>query len=409
MREIVRISRDGIFDAAARGDARMLRALVTLGGADANAADALGCAPVWIAARGGHAAAVRALAACGADVRAGDALGRTPVWIAAWGGHTAAVRALAACRADVRAADENGRTPVFAAAANGHTQTVLALLLEFGADVNAADENGRTPVFAAAESGDAEMVRTLVLCDADVSAADENGWTPALTAAANGHTETVRALAARGADESAADENGWTPVFAAAANGHTETVRALVRECGADPVPALLTAALRADAEMTWMLVSGCGVDPARRNRHGEKALDLVPAGSNEYKLLEWLEGLRNHPPVLGPGASRTDRSLAYEDWVHHRGDAPCKKDNDDKRAAGFPCPVCQHASRDGVAFVPCGHRVCPGCWARMRSNEIHTCPQCRAPIAHGEPQDSWPDRHPLYSRFCVEVPSAWR
>jgi hypothetical protein len=305
MREIVRISRDGIFDAAARGDARMLRALVTLGGADANAADALGRAPVWIAARGGHAAAVRALAACGADVRAADENRRTPVWIAAWGGHTAAVRALAACGADVRAADENGRTPV----------------------------------------------------------------------------------------------------FAAAANGHTETVRALVRECGADPVPALLTAALRADAEMTWMLVSGCGVDPARRNRHGEKALDLVPAGSNEYKLLEWLEGLRNHPPVLGPGASRTDRSLAYEDWVHHRGDAPCKKDNDDKRAAGFPCPVCQHASRDGVAFVPCGHRVCPGCWARMRSNEIHTCPQCRAPIAHGEPQDSWPDRHPLYSRFCVEVP----
>ena len=353
MREIVRISRDGIFDAAARGDARMLRALVTLGGADANAADALGCAPVWIAA---------------------------------WGGHTAAVRALAACRADVRAADENGRTPVFAAAANGHTQTVLALLLEFGADVNAADENGRTPVFAAAESGDAEMVRTLVLCDADVSAADENGWTPVLTAAANGHTETVRAL---------------------------------VRECGADPVPALLTAALRADAEMTWMLVSGCGVDPARRNRHGEKALDLVPAGSNEYKLLEWLEGLRNHPPVLGPGASRTDFSLAYEDWFHHRGDAPCKEENDAKRAAGFPCPVCQHASRDGVAFVPCGHRVCPGCWVAMRERhaamrERHAampeqnedrCPQCRAPIAHGEPQDSWPDRHPLYSRFCVEVP----
>ena len=377
MRELVRM--DGIFDAAARGDARTLRALVTLGGADANAADALGRAPVWIAARGGHAAAVRALAACGADVRA---------------------------------ADENGRTPVFAAAANGHTQTVLALLLEFGADVNAADENGRTPVFAAAESGDAEMVRTLVLCDADVSAADENGWTPVLTAAANGHTETVRALAARGADESAADENGWTPVFAAAANGHTETVRALVRECGADPVPALLTAALRADAEMTWMLVSGCGVDPARRNRHGEKALDLVPAGSNEYKLLEWLEGLRNHPPVLGPGASRTDFSLAYEDWFYHRHDTPCKEENDAKRAAGFLCPVCQHASRDGVACVPCGHRVCPGCWAAMRERHAampeqneDRCTQCRAPIAHGEPQDSWPDRHPLYSRFCVEVP----
>ena len=46
MRELVRM--DGIFDAAARGDARTLRALVTLGGADANAADALGRAPVWV-------------------------------------------------------------------------------------------------------------------------------------------------------------------------------------------------------------------------------------------------------------------------------------------------------------------------------------------------------------------------
>ena len=78
MRELLRM--DGIFDAAAHGDARTLRALVTLGGADANAADALGCAPVWIAARGGHAAAVRALAACGADVRAADENGRTPVF-----------------------------------------------------------------------------------------------------------------------------------------------------------------------------------------------------------------------------------------------------------------------------------------------------------------------------------------
>jgi hypothetical protein len=186
-------------------------------------------------------------------------------------------------------------------------------------------------------------------------------------------------------------------------------VRALVRECGADPVPALLTAALRADAEMTWMLVSGCGVDPASRNRHGEKALDLVPEESNEYRLLEWLEGLRNHPPDLGPGASRTDQSIAYGDWFHHRTDTPCKEQNDSKRAAGFLCPLCLEMSGDGIALVPCGHRVCPGCCAKMRGRLVLNCPQCRAPIAHGMRQDSWPDRHPLYARFGVEVPSAWR
>ena len=77
MRELLRV--DEIFDAAARGDARTVRALVALGGADANATDALGRSLLWIAARGGHTATVRALARGGADANATDALGRTPL------------------------------------------------------------------------------------------------------------------------------------------------------------------------------------------------------------------------------------------------------------------------------------------------------------------------------------------
>jgi hypothetical protein len=58
----------------------------------------------------------------------------------------------------------------------------------------------------------------------------------------------------------------------------------------------------------------------------------------------------------------------------------------------------------DGIAFVPCGHRVCPGCWANMRVRDMDKCPKCRAPIAHGVPQDLFPDEHRLFSRCCVEV-----
>jgi hypothetical protein len=68
----------------------------------------------------------------GADANATDALGRTPLFVAACQGHTQTVLSLVLdFDADVDTADENGRTPVFAAAANGHTQTVLALLLEY--------------------------------------------------------------------------------------------------------------------------------------------------------------------------------------------------------------------------------------------------------------------------------------
>jgi predicted amidophosphoribosyltransferase len=52
---------------------------------------------------------------------------------------------------------------------------------------------------------------------------------------------------------------------------------------------------------------------------------------------------------------------------------------------------------------------VCPGCWANMRARGTNKCPKCRAPILHGEPQDLFPDEHPLYSRFCVQFPRAGR
>jgi hypothetical protein len=301
-----------------------------------------------------------------------------------------------------------GKGGMFDAVAKGDTRTVLALVKN-GTNPNTANKSGETPVWVAAKLGHIETVQALVERGAEVNTGNFFGETPLFIAASGGFTETVRALAARGADiDTASKFGGETPLFIAASNGHMETVWALVM-LGADPVPALLTAALRADTKLTWRLVSECGVDPASRNRHGQKALDLVRAGSNEYKLLEWLEGLQNHPPDLGPGASRADKSLTYIDWFYHRGDAPCKEDNDAKRAAGFLCPVCQYTSLDGIACVPCGHRVCPDCWADMREQHQDKCPQCRAPIAHGEPQDSWSDKHPLYSRFCVEVPSAWR
>ena len=39
-----------------------------------------------------------------------------------------------------------------------------------------------------------------------------------------------------------------------------------------------------------------------------------------------------------------------------------------------------------------------------MRAHGTNKCPHCRARIAQAEPQDSFPDQYPLYSRFCVEV-----
>jgi hypothetical protein len=140
---------------------------------------------------------------------------------------------------------------------------------------------------------------------------------------------------------------------------------------------------------MMWRLVLECCVNPACRNRDGKRARDLAHPGSRPsraYRLLECLEGLQAPGHTLYTAA------------------------NAEKRAEGFECPVCLEETKgDAIAFVPCGHRVCPGCWANMRARDMNKCPKCRAPILHGAPQESLPDQQRLYSRFCVEVPQPVR
>jgi hypothetical protein len=347
-----------ILDAAGTGDTATVLSLVN-GGADVNAADTeYGQTPVWTAAEGGHTETVRALAACGADVNTADTeYGQTPVYVAAWGGHTETVQALEACGADVNTTNDFGNTPVHVAALMGHTETV----------------------------------RALAACGADVHTANETGDTPVHVAAGQGHTETVQALVECGADVNTADQEGRTPVWVAARAGHTETVRALVQQCGADPFPALRDAARLDNAEMIWTLVRECGVNPAGLSRAGKKARDLAPPGSRACGLLGWLEELQEPEHALAPEAqaARAAQEVA----------------NAAKRDAEFECPLCLE-KRHAVALVPCGHRMCPECWATMRGLGLRSCPFCRAPTLTGAPQDSWPDRHPLYSRFCVEVPT---
>ena len=288
---------------------------------------------------------------------------------------------------------------LLAAAAQGNTRAVLELVKK-GADPHRGNHNGETPLFLAASAGHTQTVRALVQeCGAKSSSntASQNGTTPLCAAASNGHTETVRALVLEfGAIPNTAttlslSNARHTPVYRSAVNGHMETVRVLVHECGASPKPledALFYAAMEGKDEMIWTLVRDFGVNPARLNFHynWNKPRDFVSPGSRTYMLLEWLEEAADGK------------------------DAPYKNHNDDKRAEEIDCPVClEELKGDAIAIVPCGHRVCPGCWAKMRAKHEDKCPQCRAPIAHGVRQDLWPNQHPMYSRFCVEVPRARR
>ena len=291
----------------------------------------------------------------------------------------------------------HGDTPLYRAAENGHTETVVGLC-ERGADVNAGDKQGESPVSAAARKGHTETVLALAERGADVNACRERVGSPVYDAARLGNTELVRLLAAYGADINKISRGtNWTPVEVAVRFDRAETVVALAA-LGANESGLLAAlgdvarrdnAAMGRDyAEMILTLVRKCGVNPAGLNSDGKKARDLVPPESRAFVLLKWLE------------------EAAHKD-------APFKKHNADKiannkKAEEVICPVCRDAlGGDAIAFVPCGHRMCPGCWEAMRAKHLDECPYCRKPIAHGMPQKRWPDEYPLHARFGVEVGGA--
>jgi ankyrin repeat protein len=151
-------SADPIHDAAGRGDAKTVRALLK---------------DTWVEARDQHQ--------------------RTPLLCAARGdlpGHLETVSILLTKGADIHAKDYGGMTALHHAAFHASTpkaggdapnQSILRLLLGKGADVNARASGtlygGQTPLHRAAESGSLANVTRLLEARADVSAKDDSEHT----------------------------------------------------------------------------------------------------------------------------------------------------------------------------------------------------------------------------------------
>ena len=111
------------FDAVFCGDLGEVARFVAKG-ADLNAVDEYGNAPLHVAAEAGHAAVVEFLIAHGADMSAADSYGGTPLHLAAIDGHAAVVEYLIAKGADVNAKAEDGNTALHMATRNGHAAIV---------------------------------------------------------------------------------------------------------------------------------------------------------------------------------------------------------------------------------------------------------------------------------------------
>ena len=152
--------------------------------------------------------------------------GNTALMLAAKSGHAVAIRALKAAGADMELANGASETPLMIAARAGRAEAIDALH-ECGANLERTDVSGWNALLVAAAFDKPEAVTALLDRGADPAHRDVYGWNVLLVAAANGATKVCAALMARGMDPEEATAAGMTALMLAATYGRVEMIEAL--------------------------------------------------------------------------------------------------------------------------------------------------------------------------------------
>ncbi len=177
----------------------------------------------------------------GADVNALDVSGRAPIHIAAAESVRSVVEFLLDRGADANCRDASGNTPLHYLAlregklARGEDPAATAqILIDRVAETTARNGDDETPLHSAAHRDGYEMAEFLLRNGADVNDRDKRGATPLHRAAYENSTSVADQLLDRGADIAAEDRSGGTPLHAAIRGDAWEAAEFLL-ERGADP------------------------------------------------------------------------------------------------------------------------------------------------------------------------------
>jgi ankyrin repeat protein len=156
-----------VADAAMRGDAAAVRAMIAAR-ANVNAAQGDGMTALHWAAERGDLAMAELLLRSGAKLNTTSRIGSyTPLHIASKNGHGAVVKALLKAGSDAALLTDGGATALHLAAAAGDADAVTALL-QAKADPNARESAwGQTPLMFAAAANRSEAIATLLKHKAD--------------------------------------------------------------------------------------------------------------------------------------------------------------------------------------------------------------------------------------------------
>ena len=318
-----------VFDAVQADDVATLQSLIA-GGADVNAKNSDGDAPLHLAVTYGYKDMADILLTHGADADALDQLNLTPLhraaefsckdvaetliahhatvdavntWrvtplhLAAWVGGintggdmegvTNIITLLITNKANLEAKTVNGSTP-FLLAANplfgyGHEEIALYLLKQ-GAKWDVQDSDGNAAIHAAARLNQTNLLKALLDRGADVNLKGQYGETPLF--GSDESKETADILIAHGANVSLRDVNGLTPLLLAA-RGTNGAVQSLVQHGAevnarnSDGGSALHEAAHSSDAPTVSFLLDH-KADVNAQDNHGDTPLHFAAANATD-------------------------------------------------------------------------------------------------------------------------------
>lgn len=227
-------------NAVLAGDVERIKFLIKKG-ADINARDAQGYAPIQTAARNRRPDLVAALADLGADLDAPDSDGMTPLIHAAMRNHVPTVKMLLSRGADIERANGKGYPPLALSIAENKFEVAKALM-EAGAVIDKpSGPEGLTPLMVAVsqvspgEGGmflpgstrPIDVARELIKRGANVNAQTQHGVTPLMIAAARNVTPMIGLLVQANADAALKSNEGKTALQIAEQNGSEQAAKAL--------------------------------------------------------------------------------------------------------------------------------------------------------------------------------------
>lgn len=201
-------------------------------GADVNAKNTEGFAPLFATWPRNFVQAAQMLIAAGANVNAKSNEGLSVLRYMAFNGSKEIVKLLIENGADLNVPDNQGATPLMAAIFKGHTE-VAKILIDRGANVNVENNKGLTALIVSGFKGDSEISKMLIDKGVKVDHRDQDGGTALIAASYKGSVEIAKLLIDIGADVNAKTQKGQTALILAASQGHTGVVNLLL-ENGAD-------------------------------------------------------------------------------------------------------------------------------------------------------------------------------